>query len=215
MTDILCVLWDHDDTLLSTFALRALATTHAAREVLGREVDGVELLRSTHGQSLDKFAGKLGANEADAQAFVNAYRDFYYTRNDQGLDVYTGIPEVLAQLGSRNLKMGVVTAKLGRGARQELDIVGLRQWFSVVVGAEDASRSKPHPEPFVKAMAELGADPSHTLMVGDTPTDVAGARAAGIRVAAALWGTSDRDAVLAAKPDHSLQQPADILALVK
>lgn len=214
MTDIHCVLWDHDDTLLSTFALRALATTHAAREVFGREMDGAQLLRSSHGQSLDEFATQLGGNASDGKAFVEAYRDFYYTRNDQGLEVYAGIAEVLAELGARDLKMGVVTAKLGRGARQELDIVGLRDWFTVVVGAEDASRSKPHPEPFVKAMAELGAHPAHTLMVGDTPADVAGARAAGIRAAAALWGSADPDAVIAAKPDHSLHQPADVLALL-
>jgi len=215
MSEILCVLWDHDDTLLSTFALRAQATAHAAKAVFGREIDGAELLRSSHGQSLDEFADQLGGSDGDGKAFVEAYRDFYYTRNGEGLDVYAGIPQVLAELGARPLKMGVVTAKLGKGARQELEVVGLRQWFSVVVGAEDASRSKPYPEPFIKAMTELGAHPKDTLMVGDTPADVAGARAAGIRVAAALWGSSDPDAVLTAQPDYSLQQPGDILALLK
>ena len=194
--------------------MRAQATTHAAWAVFGQEIDGAELLRSSHGKSLDEFADQLGGSEGDGNAFVEAYRDFYYTRNSEGLEVYAGIPQVLAELGARELKMGVVTAKLGKGARQELEIVGLRQWLSVVIGAEDASRSKPHPEPFIKAMAELGAHPEHTLMVGDTPADVAGARAAGIRVAAALWGSSDPNALLAAQPDHRLQQPSDMLALI-
>lgn len=214
MSEIQCVLWDHDDTLLSTFELRALATAHAARVVFGQDLDGAELLRATQGHSLEQFAGQLGGGEAQAKAFVETYRDFYYTRNDTGLTVFDGIAEVLAELGGRRMKMGVVTAKLGRGARQELDVVGLRHWFTVVVGAEDASRAKPFPEPFAKAMAELEADPRHTLMIGDTPADVNGARAAGIRVAAALWGTSDRDALVDAKPDHTLQHPADVLALL-
>ena len=214
MHDIRYVLWDHDDTLLSTFELRARAAAHAARAVFGREVDGGELLRASHGKSLEVFAGQLGGDDADPQAFVAAYRDYYYTRNDTGLEVYAGIADVLAALGERGIKMGVVTAKLGKGARQELEIVGLRECFEIVVGAEDAARAKPYPEPFVKAMSALGANAQQTLMIGDTPADVAGARAAGVRVAAALWGSSDPAAVKAAAPDHCLTQPEAVLALV-
>ncbi|TFG61737.1 MAG: HAD family hydrolase, partial [Spirochaetales bacterium] len=50
----------------------------------------------------------------------------------------------------------------------------------VIVSAEDVERGKPHPDLFLRAAAELGADPAHCVVVEDSPVGLEAARAAGM-----------------------------------
>ena len=54
----------------------------------------------------------------------------------------------------------------------------------VLVSADDITRGKPHPEPYLKAAAALRADPSECLVIEDAPAGIKAARAAGMRVVA-------------------------------
>jgi phosphoglycolate phosphatase-like HAD superfamily hydrolase len=60
-------------------------------------------------------------------------------------------------------------------------------------------------------MKELGADPRSTLVIGDSPADIMMGRAAGTRTAAAMWGGSSRERLLAESPDLALEAPGDLL----
>ena len=60
--------------------------------------------------------------------------------------------------------------------------------FARVLGAGDVPSRKPDPGGLLRLMAEAEAAPGETWMVGDSATDVAVARAAGVRVAGVTWG---------------------------
>lgn len=210
-----CVLFDHDDTLLPTFELRARVLRDAAVEVLGQSLDAEAFLAASHGRNLEQMSGDLtGGDAGQAAALVVAYRRRYYVENRRGLEPYPGIPEVLAELRERGIRVGVVTSKLGTGSRDELTRTGLMEFMEHLTGAEDVRETKPAAEPLQRAMTALGASPGETLMVGDTSADILGARAAGIRSGAALWGARDRDGLLALEPDHALEAPQDIINLL-
>jgi HAD superfamily hydrolase (TIGR01509 family) len=66
---------------------------------------------------------------------------------------------------------------------------GLRDAFTAIVGADDVSRSKPHPEPYLTAMArvkghEPGLRPADCLVFEDSMPGIASARSAGMQVVA-------------------------------
>lgn len=208
------VLFDHDDTLLPTFELRARVLTEAAREVLGRELDGAATLAAAHGRNLEQMSEDIAGESAAAAELVLAYRRRYYEANQHGLSPYPGIVALLEALATRGVRMAVVTSKLGRGAREELEHTGLAAFMEVVIGAEDVTRPKPDAEPFRIAFERMGGETPPVLMVGDTSADILGARNAGIAGVAALWGTRDRDTLLALSPDHVAPDPLDVLALV-
>jgi beta-phosphoglucomutase-like phosphatase (HAD superfamily) len=63
-------------------------------------------------------------------------------------------------------------------------VLGLAEAFDVLVAASDFTHSKPHPEPYLAALAALGLDAAHTLAVEDSATGIAAARAAGLDVVA-------------------------------
>lgn len=60
----------------------------------------------------------------------------------------------------------------------------LETWFDVVVGIHDVPRPKPAPDMLLHCLEQLGVDPGAALYVGDSPTDLEAARAAGIEFVA-------------------------------
>jgi pyrophosphatase PpaX len=94
---------------------------------------------------------------------------------------------------SRDYALGVMSSRIVEGIRQYLDLTGTHEHFGVVVGYEDTERHKPHPEPLLIACERLGVSPSATVYVGDAPSDMACARAAGAHFIA--FGDAIPDAV--------------------
>lgn len=206
-----CVLFDHDDTLIPTFPVRARALEQAVRTVLGRQIDGRAYLRTHLGETIERSAERLaGGDGALAGAVVRAYRDVYYAMD--GATPFPGIARTLAGLREAGLRVGVVTSKVRWGAERELRRYGLDALVECVVGAEDVTEHKPAAEPLLRALAALGVEPGAALMVGDSAVDLLAARAAGTRSGAALWGAVDAGALLALEPTYRFPAAADILS---
>jgi pyrophosphatase PpaX len=209
-----CLLIDHDDTMLSTFGLRAEVTAAAVKTVFGEDIDGTQFLSQSNGRSLQEMGATFSSDPALVDQFVKTYRAHYYEVNTTGFTIFDGIPELLSAVVNAGLALGVVTSKLGSGARAELEAAKLVQYAGTVVGAEDVTHPKPSPEPLQLALERLGKEPRSAMMVGDTSADILGAKAAGVVGVAALWGTQDREALLAAGPDHIAEHPRDVLVLL-
>ena len=208
-------LFDHDDTLLPTFALRARVMTQTVQVTLNRSIDGAELMTASHGQSLEQMCAQLADGDPSlGEQLVREYRRRYYQANQQPLAPYPGITQLLTQLQHHGCRIGVVTSKLASGARGELERSGLYPFIEHLVGADDVTRPKPDPQPLEMAMHALGVCASETAMVGDTSADLLGAKAAGVTSIAALWGATRPDALLALSPDHAFDQPMQILDLL-
>ena len=208
-----CLLIDHDDTLMSTFELRAAMTALAVEEVFGEVIDGVAFLVQSQGAQLEEMARAFTAEEALVDKYVSTYRDHYYAKNTEGLHVFDGVQATLEALVARGVPIGVVTSKLGSGAQAEHKAAGLDHLFPVVIGAEHVTKSKPDAEPLLRALARLDHPTHGTLMVGDTTADILAAQAAGVVSVAALWGAQDKQGLLAAAPDKIAETPHELLAL--
>jgi pyrophosphatase PpaX len=83
----------------------------------------------------------------------------------------------------------------------------------VIVGADDVTHPKPHPEPVRTALERLGARAADAVFIGDSRHDIECGRAAGVRTAAALWGPFDRSHLEDLRPDYWLERPADLSLL--
>lgn len=105
------------------------------------------------------------------------------------------LPEVRLFPGARELVEGLAGAlplAIASGARRGeieaiLGAIGLRQAFAAVIGADDVTRTKPHPEPYLAAVDALRARAADLtsgacLAVEDSPPGILSARGAGLRV---------------------------------
>lgn len=82
---------------------------------------------------------------------------------------------------------GVATGKSDRGLAHVLSLHGIADRF-VTLQTADRHPSKPHPSMIEQAMADAGAAPATTVMIGDTSYDMLMARAAGARALGVAWG---------------------------
>lgn len=122
--------------------------------------------------------------------------------------LYPGTAETLAALAGRTLC--VLTNKPGGLSRSILTGLGIEGRFARVVGGGDGPPSKPDPAGLLLLMKEFAATPAETLMVGDSPVDVATARAAGVEIAGVLYGLDPRS-LRDARPDFAISHPKQLL----
>ncbi len=138
------------------------------------------------------------------------FLDCYAGRLLDTTRLYPGIAEALAALHPRTL--AVLSNKSGAFSRTILEGLGVASRFARIWGAGDVPARKPDPSGLLSLARELAAEPKETLMIGDSPTDVATARAAGVRMIGVAWGL-DPESLRAARPDRIVAQPGELLAL--
>ena len=150
------------------------------------------------GEELDRFLA------AEHEAWAPARR------------VGDGVLELLDELRARGLRLGLVSNSFDPAwlVRGDLEAWGLAARLDVVVLSSEVGKRKPHPEPFERALRELGVDPGRALFVGDSRYhDVKGAGEVGMATVQALWFRADDDP-RGRDPDHLATAPTRVLEIV-
>lgn len=104
---------------------------------------------------------------------------------------YPNMVEVLVAAALGGAKLGVCTNKRERLARQLLGELEMHSHFEAILGYDTLDVRKPHPRHLTETILRCGGNPEKAIMVGDSPTDVATAKAAGIPVIAVSFGYSE------------------------
>jgi pyrophosphatase PpaX len=198
------VLFDLDGTLIDSAAVILASFHHATETVLNRRVSDEQILAQVGGTNLETQMALLDPDRVDELVEVyRAHNDPCYDR----LACFTGIVEVLSALKRDGRRLGVVTAKRRSTVERVFAGAGIGEYFDVVVGSDSTTRHKPDPQPILHALAELGAQAGEAAYVGDSPFDMAAARAAGVYGVAVAWGgihrVEDAD-VLVESPEELL-----------
>src|SRR6185436_14404978 len=193
-----CFLFDFDGTLAYSEPAYRAAFLHSIERhtgVLPNEIEFSDFWNVTPHEVLRRYGEEL------LEEMFASFEEHYYSIHHQHLVAYDGIEDLLLSLRERGASVGIVSLKPRRAGDLELDIIGLRRLIGLAVWGDDVERPKPEPEGVLRAMADLGADPHSTLVIGDSPADIMMGRAAGTRTAAAMWGGSSRERLVAASPD--------------
>ncbi len=122
------------------------------------------------------------APHLDAEAEARLYNAAVAEKSDfTGIRPYGGVRKLLDSLPDG--RWAIVTSAMRPFALMLLAFLGLPV-PEVFVASEDVKRGKPAPDPYLKAAAGLGIDPSRCVVIEDAPAGVAAGRAAGARVIA-------------------------------
>ncbi|MCA3748123.1 MAG: HAD-IA family hydrolase [Rubrobacter sp.] len=193
-------LFDFDGTLVDTTELIHQSMRHAVQKVLGRELPR-EVLLANVGQPLPRQMELLDPGRA--AELLEVYREHNHAHHDDLIREFPGVEEALSRLKEEGLGVAVVTSKRRLAVEMALRLFPrLGELVDHFVTMEDTSRHKPDPEPLLHALDLLGARPEEAAYVGDSPFDVAAAKAAGLRSVAVSWGAFPESALRAAEPDH-------------
>jgi pyrophosphatase PpaX len=194
-------LFDFDGTLVDTTDLIYQSMRHASGEVLGHEISR-EVLMANVGQPLPRQMELLSAEHAEA--LLDSYRLHNEENHDALIKEFPGVEKALGRLRAAGVGVAVVTSKRRFSVGMALkSFPGLGEVVDQWVTMEDTEQHKPRPEPLLKGLELLGDIPrEEAAYVGDSPFDVAAARAAGVASVAVSWGAFTEEALRAAEPDH-------------
>jgi len=156
----------------------------------------------------------VGGDPARYDDAWSAYQRHYDAANGRHADVYAGAREGLDLLRARGVRMACVTNKPGRFAQDLLRTKDLYGYFDHVFGGDAFAQRKPHPLPLLMAARALGAEPAHTLMVGDSSNDAQAARAAGCPVVLVTYGYNHGEPIQSVDADAWLDSLAHLATLL-
>ncbi len=176
------VLWDMDGTLVDTEPYWIESEFEIISEHGGTwshehamNLVGNDLLES--GRYIAEHAGI----DLDPAGIVEALLDRVVARVDATVPWRPGAVELLDDLRDRGVRCALVTMSYRRFVAPILAVLP-EATFEVVVTGDTVSQGKPHPEPYLRAAALLGVDPSHTVAIEDSNTGARSAEAAGCTV---------------------------------
>ena len=95
---------------------------------------------------------------------------------------FAGAEELLLELKGRGIPVGVASNTPGMLLRGALACAGMLDEFAAVVAADEVAEPKPSPDVYLRACELLGAKPSRSVALEDSPTGVVAARGAGMYV---------------------------------
>ncbi|MCC3768664.1 HAD family hydrolase [Streptomyces sp. UNOC14_S4] len=217
MTDV--VVFDLDGTLVDT--PRAIVETFtAAFAAMDADAPDPAAVRATIGLPLEQAFGKLLGIPLDDERvaegvaqYQRLFREIILPRSRELL--FPGVADGLAELHRQGFTLTVATSKFYASADALLTAAGLRDLFSVVIGADQVSRPKPDPESGRAVMTELGIGPGQAVMVGDTTHDLLMAKGAGMRSIAVTYGIHGREELATADPTWTADTFDEVLACIR
>jgi phosphoglycolate phosphatase len=220
------ILWDIDGTLVRGKGGRVSvgAFTRAlqrASQLNSEVVYPKNVAGQTDSQIALEVLTAAAIAEADAHALLTPFGEAYLAELEQLRDelrqdmlVLPGVPEVLQQLQQLGVTQSLLTGNLQSVARLKLDLVGLDGYVDFDIGAYGSDHhDRTCLVPIVRQ--RLGSRPQDNIVVvGDTPRDIACARAGGVRVVAVATGNFKRHELEQHSPDAVLDDLSDTQTVV-
>ncbi|WP_405672657.1 HAD family hydrolase [Streptomyces sp. NBC_01530] len=172
------LLFDNDGTLVSSLDSVDRCWTRWAAEygVTAEEFGRVEL----HGRPAAEIAAELLPADVVPEAVARIELLEVEDVPAGGVHLLPGTRGLLDALPAE--RWAVVTSATRRLAEARLDAVGIRP--KTLVAADDITRGKPDPEPYLLAARVLGVDPAHCVVFEDAPAGLQAGRAAGMTTVA-------------------------------
>lgn len=192
------IIFDIDGTLTSTNELIFASFNYITKKYLGKTYSNEEILKwfgPTEDVILKEFCG---------DNYEKAREEYYkfYSDNHFMADIYPGIEEILKELKTRNTLLSIFTGKGREAATITLKKLGIFDYFDLIITGDEVKEHKPSPEGIEIFLNKFGLSKNDVLMIGDAPSDVKAAHAAGIKVASVLWDSLAKHHVLKMDSDY-------------
>ncbi len=168
------VLFDLDGTLVDNF--EAIHRCYDdVMSMMGLPSVTLEQIRRAVGGSVNVTVVKL-AGEANAPTATRLFREHFPSVMYHGLRVYPGCKEILVNLRAQGVKIAVYTNKDDANSKKLLEHLELDGLLDGIYGTNVHPWRKPQLEFTQFVLSSMKADPARTVMVGDSPFDIATAR---------------------------------------
>ncbi len=174
-------LFDMDGTLVDSSQLILCAWRHAHQKICPHLDLDEKTLVSLFGRPSKEVIKGIGIPERFQANYLREFRSYMLAHRDR-IRLMPGVEKVLKYLDENNVRMAIITGARTGSAKYILNNLGIIQYFKAIVGGDATSKGKPHPDPIIKALTQLGINERRRCIpfIGDSINDVMAAHAAEI-----------------------------------
>lgn len=211
------VIFDLDGTLLDTIGDLA-AACNAVLAPRGLPQHTYTDYCRFVGNGVMRLVERALPQELRTPELVAAVRADFVKHYTEHIDIHTkpyaGIPELVAELARRGVRMAVASNKFQAGTEKLVRLYFPGVEFEAVLGQRPDVPLKPDPAVVTEILALTGAERARVLYVGDSGVDMQTASAAGVRSVGVTWGFRTREELTATGAMHIVDRPEEIAGLL-
>ncbi|MBR5086120.1 MAG: HAD family hydrolase [Muribaculaceae bacterium] len=210
------IIFDFDGTIADTSRI-ILATMQATMRDRGLRVATRESIRKVIGVPLkDCFTHMYpDMSEIEALECARTYCDIF-DANKSSLTptLFPDVAKTLTKLNYHGITMSVASSRGNASLVELLEILKVRQYFTMVVGVDNVDKAKPNPEAVLYILKAMNVDTCETLMVGDMPVDIAMGKNANVKTCAVTYGNSSKKELEKSHPDYIIDNVDQLIDYV-
>lgn len=208
------IVFDWDGTLYNS-AEHIVKGVRESAQAAGLIVPSPEDARQVIGLNFEMALLRLFPDMSKEQAEEFEKHYLYWKKNSTASkpQLFQGALEVLAHLKWQGYLLGIITGKHRKGLLEDLQEFRVASYFKSVRCGDDGP-SKPHPKLMEEIIEEMGVEPQHVLMIGDTTYDMLLAKNAGTDAFGVSYGVHTEEVLKACEPKriiHHIEELLDIL----
>ena len=192
-TSLQAVIFDFDYTLADS-SQGVFQCINFALAEMGLDLVSSEATCRTIGLSLSETFLALAEHHDPARC--DEFHQLFVQRAEEVMAnhtvLYECVPPTIEALRERGLQLAIVSTKYRRRINEVLEREALTHGFHLVIGGEDVTQHKPHPQGLLEAMKKLECSPASVLYVGDSVVDAELAKRAGVPLLVVLSGVTPR-----------------------
>lgn len=141
-----------------------------------------ELIGTSHVLAAARLEAMLGQPAGTGPGLVEELQAMVIEEGRAGVAARPGATELLDALGAAGIALGLASNSQRAFVDLVLEGAGLAERFAVVVAGDEVPAPKPAPDIYLEACYRLGTAPAEAVALEDSPTGIAAARAAGLRI---------------------------------
>lgn len=217
----LLILWDIDGTLIRSGEIAAAVFEWSLQRVIGfAPRERIRMSGKTDPQIVQEYLDAMGISNPSVLPAILAHAEAELAKAEKQLGeqgyVCPGVHDVMAALARHpNVTQTLLTGNIAPNALVKLRAFGLEHFVDFEIGAygsDHAVRTELVPIALERAsrIRSLEVRPDRVWIIGDTPHDLACARAGGVRCLLVATGTYELEELQLLQPDVALADLSDI-----
>lgn len=219
LDNIQAIAFDLDGTLVDSAPGLALATQLMLADLKLPTVTD-EQVKNWVGNGIDVMLTRVFKSiefvpsESVTMKAKNLFNQHYDNVMDSKTKLFPEVKETLDILSNNQYPMALVTNKPSQFLPALLTSLGIKEYFTLILGGGDVIKLKPHPAPLYQVMATFGLFSDQLLFVGDSKNDISAAKNAYCPTVGLSYGYNYGISIATSEPDFLFDDFKDILTIL-
>ncbi len=209
------IILDFDGTLADTRGL-IVKTMQQTLDAWGLESRTDDQCAAMIGLPLKQaFTDLLPMTDEMGDQCAETYRRLFNENNAvYTVSAFPNVLETLHQLHQQGYILTIASSRSHRSLMEFVEDMHLDEVIPYVLGADDVTNAKPHPEPVLKTLEAFGCKPEDAWVVGDTWYDIEMGCRAGVRTCGVTYGNGSREELINAGADVLIDDFGELLSQI-